>query len=305
MQDARSTEDLFDLADAAHLRASLAQRELFSLIVQLDRRELWRDSGARDMAQWLWMRYGISDWKARRWIACAHALEELPLISEAFACGELGVDKVVELTRFATPTPSEGSSHGPPGCPPGPSGTGETWPSARPSRRPGRRSGPVPVVVVLRRRPPVRPSGRAPRGPGGGGGPGPGAPGGAGPRDAGGGRSVLRPRPPGRCPGGPGLRPPGPRPRPGPGHGGGPRLARRPGVGGPGLRGGRRWSDPPRDRPSITSWCTSTAGRSVVIGTGRCGGSARTGSGTGRGRHRLRHSRPNRNLPCQPPGSEP
>ena len=103
MQDARSTEELTDLADAAHLRASLAQRELFSLIVQLDRRELWRDSGARDMAQWLWMRYGISDWKARRWIACAHALEELPLISEAFACGELGVDKVVELTRFATP----------------------------------------------------------------------------------------------------------------------------------------------------------------------------------------------------------
>jgi hypothetical protein len=55
------------------------------------------------MAQWLWMRYGISDWKARRWIDCAHALEELPLIAEAFASGELGVDKVVELTRFATP----------------------------------------------------------------------------------------------------------------------------------------------------------------------------------------------------------
>jgi hypothetical protein len=63
----------------------------------------WQDSGARDMAAWLSMRYGISGWKARRWIAAAHALEELPRIGEAFSRGELGVDKVVELTRFATP----------------------------------------------------------------------------------------------------------------------------------------------------------------------------------------------------------
>ena len=33
------------------------------------------------MAHWLKMRYGISDWKARRWIAAAHALESLPLTS--------------------------------------------------------------------------------------------------------------------------------------------------------------------------------------------------------------------------------
>jgi len=49
------------------------------------------------------MRYGISYWKARRWIAAAYALEDLPLLSEAFASGDLGIDKVVELTRFATP----------------------------------------------------------------------------------------------------------------------------------------------------------------------------------------------------------
>lgn len=55
------------------------------------------------MAHWLAIRYGISEWKARRWIAAAHALEELPRTSEAFASGMLGIDKVVELTRFATP----------------------------------------------------------------------------------------------------------------------------------------------------------------------------------------------------------
>ena len=49
------------------------------------------------------MRYGISDWKARRWIDAAHALESMPLTAEAFSSGRLGVDKVVELTRFAVP----------------------------------------------------------------------------------------------------------------------------------------------------------------------------------------------------------
>lgn len=55
------------------------------------------------MAHWLWMRYGLSDWKAHRWIAAARALEHLPRISRSFMSGELGIDKVVELTRFATP----------------------------------------------------------------------------------------------------------------------------------------------------------------------------------------------------------
>ena len=49
-----------------------------------------------------------STWKARRWIASSHALESLPLISEAFSSGELGIDKVVELTRFATPETEAG-----------------------------------------------------------------------------------------------------------------------------------------------------------------------------------------------------
>jgi hypothetical protein len=78
-------QQVLERIDAAHREICSEQRELFRLIVEVDRRELWQDDGARDMAQWLWMRYGISDWKARRWIASAHALEDLPLIAEAFA----------------------------------------------------------------------------------------------------------------------------------------------------------------------------------------------------------------------------
>jgi hypothetical protein len=75
----------------------------FRFIVEADRRQLWEDSGAKDLAHWLSIRYGISYWKASRWIACAHALQDLPLTSEAFTNGELSTDKVIELTRFATP----------------------------------------------------------------------------------------------------------------------------------------------------------------------------------------------------------
>src|SRR5687767_12050752 len=93
-------EDLVETLDALHEEVCGSQRRLFRLIADADRDQVWRDSGARDMAHWLSMRYGISDWKARRWIAAAHALEDLPLLSRSFASGELGVDKVVEVARF-------------------------------------------------------------------------------------------------------------------------------------------------------------------------------------------------------------
>jgi hypothetical protein len=96
-------EELIEAADALHARACMAQCQLFGLILEIDLIGAWEDSGARSLAHWLSMRYGISYWKACRWIGAAHALVELPLLSEAFASGELGVDKVVELARFATP----------------------------------------------------------------------------------------------------------------------------------------------------------------------------------------------------------
>jgi hypothetical protein len=68
--------------DASHEEVCRAQRRFFALIAEADRRSLWKHDGAHDMAHWLRMRYGVSDWKARRWIAAAHALESLPLTSE-------------------------------------------------------------------------------------------------------------------------------------------------------------------------------------------------------------------------------
>jgi hypothetical protein len=101
--DPPSEDRLIGALDASHREACSSQRRLLALIAKADRRESWRGSGARDMAHWLSMRYGISCWKARRWIAAGHALQALPRISEALASGELGLDKVVELARFASP----------------------------------------------------------------------------------------------------------------------------------------------------------------------------------------------------------
>jgi hypothetical protein len=104
----RPESRLVTAIDAAHARTCRAHRELLALIADVDRFEAWRDSGARDTAHWLGMRYGISHWKALRWIVAARALETLPRLSEALSSGELGVDKVVELCRLATPETEAG-----------------------------------------------------------------------------------------------------------------------------------------------------------------------------------------------------
>jgi len=101
--DFHSDEHLVAAVDAVHATVCRGQRELLSLIAKVDRRESWLSSGARDTAHWVSMRYGISCWKANRWIAAAHALEGLPRLSDALVSGELGLDKVIELTRFASP----------------------------------------------------------------------------------------------------------------------------------------------------------------------------------------------------------
>jgi hypothetical protein len=55
------------------------------------------------MAQWVSGRLGISNWAASRWVKASHAIEKLPAVSAALTNGILCVDKVIELTRFATP----------------------------------------------------------------------------------------------------------------------------------------------------------------------------------------------------------
>lgn len=93
---------LVSAMDAEHAGICARQVRLLSLIAEADRLEVWMGSGARDLAHWVAMRYGVSEWKARRWVESSRRLQDLPRISEAFGTGAIAVDKVVELTRFAT-----------------------------------------------------------------------------------------------------------------------------------------------------------------------------------------------------------
>ena len=95
-------------ADELHAMLGSIMRSLFSALREIDRTRAWEDDGARDLAHWVQMRYGISMWKAHRWVEAARAIEQLPGVAEALASGGLGCDKVVELTRFATPGTERG-----------------------------------------------------------------------------------------------------------------------------------------------------------------------------------------------------
>jgi hypothetical protein len=73
------------------------------LVYEYDRRKLWRRDGCRHMGQWLAAHLGVTASEGLRWTAAARALEDLPLIAEAFERGVLSLDKVLQLARFATP----------------------------------------------------------------------------------------------------------------------------------------------------------------------------------------------------------
>ena len=72
---------LIEAVDAAHQEVGSAQLRMLRLLGDLDRDGSWEASGARDAAHWLSMRYGVSTWKAQRWLGAARALPSLPLVA--------------------------------------------------------------------------------------------------------------------------------------------------------------------------------------------------------------------------------
>jgi hypothetical protein len=72
------------------------------LVAEFDRLEGWAVWGVRSCAQWLSWRCSIGPGAAREHVRVARRLEELPLVREAFASGELSFCKVRAITRVAT-----------------------------------------------------------------------------------------------------------------------------------------------------------------------------------------------------------
>ena len=86
---------------AAHIAA--ATYRWLVLLAEFDRRVGWEGVGLKSCAHWLTWKCGIDIRTARDKIRVAHALGDLPLISEAFSKGELSYSKVRAITRIATP----------------------------------------------------------------------------------------------------------------------------------------------------------------------------------------------------------
>jgi hypothetical protein len=98
-----TTREAMEGLSRAQAKVNRAQRELLLSILQCELLSAHREDDCRDAAQWVSLRLGINQWKARRLVACARALEELPVCEQAFVDGLLSLDKLVELTRLASP----------------------------------------------------------------------------------------------------------------------------------------------------------------------------------------------------------
>ncbi len=84
-------------------RINASTYELLVLVREFDERGGWLKWGCESCAQWLHWRCDFSRSAAREKVRVAHALKNLPEISQAFAKGALSYSKVRPLTRVATP----------------------------------------------------------------------------------------------------------------------------------------------------------------------------------------------------------
>src|SRR6187431_1181920 len=85
---------------AGHINA--ASHRWLVLIAEFDRRNGWSDSATQSCAHWLNWKCGIAMGAAREKVRVARALENLPKVSAAMACGKLSYSKAREITRIAS-----------------------------------------------------------------------------------------------------------------------------------------------------------------------------------------------------------
>jgi len=68
-----------------------------------DRRQQFLADGAPDLVQWVSARFGLRHSTAAQLVGVARRLQDLPLLRERFAAGELSLDQVDAISRMATP----------------------------------------------------------------------------------------------------------------------------------------------------------------------------------------------------------
>ena len=90
---------------SAHIEVATARQ--LNLIREFDALAGWAAAGAKSCAEWLSWRVGLELNAAYERVRVARALPNLPLVSAAFARGEISYSKVRAVTRVATPHTEE------------------------------------------------------------------------------------------------------------------------------------------------------------------------------------------------------
>jgi len=87
--------------DAIHAELCAAQRRLLGVIVEHDRRGLWRRSGSTSEAAHLVATLAVSWRTASDWVRLGHALDRHPRLGEAFGDGAVSAEKLLSLVELS------------------------------------------------------------------------------------------------------------------------------------------------------------------------------------------------------------
>ncbi len=91
-----------------HGLSSAGLAHVCELIVEVDARQSWMTDGARNLTDWLAARLRVRPSTARQLVSVARRLEDLPVLSQRFAAGDLSLDQTEAISRMATPDTEAG-----------------------------------------------------------------------------------------------------------------------------------------------------------------------------------------------------
>jgi hypothetical protein len=98
-----SSNDQIDEAFAHfHGLSSAGLARVCELIVEVDVRQSWMSDGARSLTDWVAARLRVRNETASQLVRVARRLEDLPVLSERFASGDLSLDQTDAISMMAT-----------------------------------------------------------------------------------------------------------------------------------------------------------------------------------------------------------